>query len=869
MQCIVTANHRLALYLQERNKQQAAIIMPLQEWLASIYLPEKCTLLNETQELAVWEKIINDSAQANVLLRTHATAQMARQAWQLLKQWQLPLATISKNASEDTQAFYEWANQFNALCHNNHWLDQSSFINLFISEIAQHTHKLPKAISCVGFEFITPQLHALFTKLQSLCSVNFSKLTVENSSSKQIALTHQEHEIYIMARWASQLMRDNPDYRVACVIANLNQIRKPVERIFTEVFTPKAILPDATAAMPAFNISGGMSLNEFPLIFTALQLLELARDEFALTTLSHILRSPFISGADSEFNQRAALDFALYKLGEQTLSIRSLLAVARTAQHNKLTHAYCPIFIKKLESYLSLLAKHQSSRSPQEWSRLFSQLLLIMNWPGDRTLNSYEYQTQQRWQSLLDEFQHLTFLYPQLNYAEALSKLISLTRNTIFQPQTPMTGVHIMTPLETVGLNFDYMWIMGFNDINWPASSSPNPFLPTRLQRSLNMPHASAEQELAYAHQLMHYFTQSTQSIIYSYALKNQDQLLRPSALLSGIETVNSTDLPLANYTSLAEQIYASALLETVIDNQAPKVNQQELIRGGTGIFRKQAACPFRAFAEIRLGADTLPNLQLGLNLQERGQLVHDILATLWRQLDNQQNLCNYSEAELNDFILQNIDVALVNAIQHRPLTLKNRFMRIERQRLLHILQKWLNIEKQRPPFQVIQQEQWRQAIIGEIPINMQIDRIDELADGSHIIIDYKTGECRIEDWLDERLEEPQLPLYCITSDKPVAGLVFAQVKINNMGFKGLAEESYKVPGAKTLQQINNPNLPPTWQGLQQRWYDLLLKLSYDFRDGKAEVNPKDPQKTCQYCSLGSLCRIDGTVMMSDTEKKP
>jgi hypothetical protein len=41
--------------------------------------------------------------------------------------------------------------------------------------------------------------------------------------------------------------------------------------------------------------------------------------------------------------------------------------------------------------------------------------------------------------------------------------------------------------------------------------------------------------------------------------------------------------------------------------------------------------------------------------------------------------------------------------------------------------------------------------------------------------------------------------------------------------------------------------------------------LAQDFLDGKADVDPRDPPKTCERCGLQTLCRIGGAADESDS----
>jgi RecB family exonuclease len=155
----------------------------------------------------------------------------------------------------------------------------------------------------------------------------------------------------------------------------------------------------------------------------------------------------------------------------------------------------------------------------------------------------------------------------------------------------------------------------------------------------------------------------------------------------------------------------------------------------------------------------------------------------------------------------------------------------------------------------VIATEEWQRVVFEDIELNLRVDRIDELADGRCVIIDYKTGAVRKKDWESDRPNDPQLPLYAITSKQEVAAIAFASLKRGDLCFVGQADADDLLPGVQADKEL-------LWQDKLNAWEQILIQLANDFRNGKAIVEPTIT--ACRYCDLHALCRIHGRVENPD-----
>ena len=197
---------------------------------------------------------------------------------------------------------------------------------------------------------------------------------------------------------------------------------------------------------------------------------------------------------------------------------------------------------------------------------------------------------------------------------------------------------------------------------------------------------------------------------------------------------------------------------------------------------------------------------------------------------------------------------------QQKPERLGPRGRMIEIDRLQRLLCDWLTVERERADFVVSEREEQRQIRFGPLEIRARIDRIDQLADGSQLVIDYKTGKPSLAQWSGERPDDPQLPLYWLmlqASGTAVSGLLFGQVKQNQGSWLGLGPEHSAEPLIAWDERSAAKTGELSWATLNQRWQRTLHALAQSFIAGVADIDPKQPAQTCQYCDLQPLCRID------------
>lgn len=868
---LLTPNRRLSAALLNQFNQlkiqqnytcwESLDILPLPSWLQRIwhaYTAKQIAtttplLLTAQQEKILWLDILRKSPENAALLQINATAELAKAAWDLLKLWQVPLDNPALATTEDGQAFQRWAQQLQKIYQKNNWLATQSLPDLIQEKLLAQQILPPKKIILIGFTEIAPQHKNLFHICEQLGSeIIYLHPKPTTVSLKKIGLSDEESEIRTMANWAKTLFNAQTHKKplsIGCVIPRLEALRSSVLQIFAETFSAENTFTQDQNLLP-FNISAGKNLIAFPIIHTALELLSLPVKPLSITTLSQLLRSPFLIASEHEQTRRAALDNRLRNANIATLTLAQLIKPNATYDLG----TACPALQKSIKRFLAYFSALPSVLPLHEWAIHFTELLTLLGWPGERSLNSEEYQIVQRWLVLLTEYNSFSQILPAQKFTQALEYLVQLAAHTVFQAQTPLAPIQILGTLEAAELPFEHVWIMGFDDTNWPAAPKPNPFIPAKLQKMLQMPHASTERELAYCSQLMHQLTQNSTHAIFSYPLKNAEIELRPSALLNTLAEITLAELHLQPTQTPQQKIFQTRALTSRVDNMAPPTSAEEIIRGGAAIFKQQAACPFKAFAELRLYARQFEAPTLGLRSIERGNIVHKALELIWQTIKDSHTLLTLSAIELQHIVQQAALAALEATLSTENIA--SRYLKLELIRLEKILLQWLQIEAERPPFKVLYQEHEINATVGNIPVHVRIDRMDTLADGQCLIIDYKTGKNNaIKYWFGARPEEPQLPLYCILTAEKTAGIAFAELHPDKLSLTGISKTDLAISSIKSLPDVIYTTAT-TWDAQLSAWKMTLENLSHDFARGHASVDPKDPNQTCAHCKLHTFCRI-------------
>ena len=808
-------------------------------------------ILNNSQSLFLWEAIIQDdiTSTRHELLQVAPTARKARQADKQLQDY---CASFNKaESADDHRAFLRWQKKWQQKLTENNWIDPFATIGIVTDALVSGAIESPTELFFLGFDDFNPaQLRFIESLRKAGCAVEVPDKNLVVEPLKQIyAAADARSEVAQCARWVRQILLNNVDAKIGVVAPRLENYHGLIRQLFHAELDPPGQLSAVDQPLP-FNISLGSKLAEEGVVFAALQLLTLPQT-LSLDEISWLLRTPYIDGArssrslrgraDSELRRRHIADFPLWKIK------RGLKGTGCDAGFDTIIDA------------LGEFQKIGRTAMPGVWAEQFSTLLQACGWPGDRTISSREYQSIGRFRTLLTEMASLDTVAGPISRSVAAGLLQRLARETDFQPQTSGSQVQVLGLLEAGGLQFDYLWVLGMHAGVMPQPIRPNPFIPLPLQRQLGMPHADANRELDYSLRVIDRLFNSAAKVIISWPAFEDGLENRPGLFLQTLPEASFADLPSAAPTESIFKMRPQA--EKVSDELVEPLISKKPVSGGTAIVKDQALCPFRAFAHHRLKAQGLESTDIGLDNMTRGTLVHSTLEYFWHEVESHDRLCQLGDNEIARLLEVSAEKAVSReeSVNKSDMPPRQRFLEVKRLTSQGI--KWLELERKRAPFSVIEQEELHQETIGRLQFRTRIDRIDRLADGTLAIIDYKTGLPDPVQWFDERISEPQLPIYCQGQiNAEIGAVVFAVVrtKPQECRFAGIARNPDAFPKINE-RRLQGLLAEKGWDSIDQvldNWKKVLPALGDAFVSGVAPVDPVDRDKACKYCDLVRLCRI-------------
>jgi len=790
---IVTGSRRLARDLSETHgERQIAAgktawrtprIQYWPDWLSGLAArasePTQIPRLLDSLSVSVlWERCLGRRVPEDVLSPGGVVRQAVR-AWERLVDWNVPVpALLSTATTDDERLFASAAADYSELLQQHNWTDRAGLAGIAISLLASDDGLVPPRLVLAGFDRISPSVRSVLAALQSRGSEVDIRSFADRSTTVEVLSHHDATaELRAAGQWARQRLERNPELKLAIVSPALESDAEDVARLVREGLVPGWQFGGASHRAAA-NLSYGRRLAEYPGIAVALRLLRWTCGGLSGADVSVLLRSRCLG--HSEPAGRSRLERHLRTFPDREWLPGDLVAALAGADDT----ADALAFLDLARAAAGVAGTEgDEMRAPTEWVRVADDLLARGGWPGADKLDSAGYQLRNRWRELMNEFARVGTVEQSLSWRQAVSRIIGMASETVWQPDSGSGVVAVLGMLEAYGMEFDGLWVCGMDATRWPPPSRPLPCVSRALQRERGMPDSTPADTLAFARRLLTRLAGSAVECRFSWTKTRQDAALTPSTLLDGIPAADP--VAFADPLWSARALVATARRQVVAADVAPKVTADERVRGGSYTLQRQYTEPFSAFVHGRLGVQPLDPFTKGLSPGLRGNVIHGALHNLLYEGPSQAEVAGWTD--LDERIGSAVDAALNRPGRHADPVLQ-RLIGLEGRRLRRIIADFVAAERLRKPFRVLDVEKDIQYRHDTLLLGFRIDRVDELADGRLLVIDYKTGMPK--SFLNQQgeLKDLQLVAYADAIGTTVAGVVFINVDTREVNYRGAGD---------------------------------------------------------------------------------
>ena len=812
---IIVANNRQVLAIKQSIYElNGSIKMPqifsYRSWLEHFWKknnPQRAVRLLSLLELRY---ILKEITEKNSINNSEAIIDELIKCYSLCKTYFIDISTLPDFYANPSSLLIKWISEFEKFKTENNCIDTTDLFSSVYKSLESNIKT--GNYYAYGFKQRTPEQNKLFEILE--CQ-SLNSRSLENNI-QALSFIDQETELEAIAKWAKEVSLKNPNSQIGVVIPNLSQLQHLVKSTFDQEFDASLL---ETHHKP-YNISLGISLCQYPLIQHLLSIVKIStqiiKGNIDLEMLMKTVTSPYIKGALIESNSRALLVNRILGLGCEEATTQKVLKLMKD----------CPVLIQIVNALRSL--KIDKKIALEDSLDSINLLLLTWGFTSDRSLSSSEYQLFEKYQNESLILNRLSNFYKKVSLFDAIKILNTHLNSVIFQPKSGAANIHILGALEAEGLYFDYAWVSSMTSNFIPGKIKMPLFIPQKTSIEYELPNSNFLLVTEDAKVTLKALNNLSPETTYSYAKLMQNREELPSPYIDFKDYLEGSFIK----TSSRELIY-------IDDYKAPKIKELT-IKKGVKTLQNQMSCAFRGFA-ARLDIDDFEAPHIGLSRLQQGNLIHKILETFFNEIKSGASLLKLTELELDNLIEKHTESATLSL----P---KSNFKLNEKIRLVKIIRQHIDLEKQRSDFEVIKTESTSEVDINGLKFSTRIDRMDRLANGDSLIIDYKTGkDVKVAQMTGDPIDQAQLPIYAVTNS--VDGVAFATINSNDCQFKAITKNKSELP--LTKQAINRM---PEWDKQINEWTSILNSASEQFQNGIASVLPV--KNACDYCDYDLLCRV-------------
>ena len=876
---VLTVNNRLSRSVSARFARQResgatelATIVPWRAWLtqtafslsfdrSQVDIPDH--VLDPPVARMLWREIIaRRQAQDGLrgLIDVDQLASLAVQADELMLDWRVHVdpAWVTPEYGQ----FMQWQSAYESRLRQLGAIDRTRLV-LNVRDWIEHGRiHVPAKVVMAGFAQYSPAMHDILDAMRRQGSAVY-ELTldkpVRHHEPRAVQLADSKQEWQQAIAWSRASLEANPKGRFAIIVPDLQAQADHARRMLHA-----ALWPDHR-----YNVAVAPALAEWPQALALFAWLGLTgglkvHAQVPVHSAGRAMLAGMCAGDLKERGQRAAIDAGWRESG--------LLSVTLDAWRRGLEElpelglAWQEMFTcwEGVDGHLK--------QSWFAWVALFRRSMRALGFPGDQTRTSTGFQAIAALDTLFEKVAVFDDFFDQVNWSEALARLESVARQTLFQPQRDADArLDVLGMLESEGGRWDGVWVLGLTDRVMPAAISPNPLLPRQALSQAQAPRSTPAGEQQWADRMFETLCDLAPSVTMSWPMRDDQQVLRPSPLLAQLSC--SPDERPGTEAQEPSGVPAALPLETWVDGPTPALLPDEWVRGGVAILDIQSKNPMWAFLRHRLKTRALKPYAVAPSPSQRGIFLHAVMRAVWERLDDLRAL---KEQRLTPAFEQWLEATVTSLARLSMPDWPPALVDLEKSRAIELVNQWLGLEAGRQPFAVQEKESVYHLRFRLLEIKVVIDRIDQVIDPQALaeisgatdgmagppllLLDYKTGTSLP----DPRTHwdrpyglpvEVQMLAYVRairqTTGQWPSGIAWGQLNPRKVKFAGVLREGVALPGVSDSSVLSEDD----WLRRLQTWDQGLERLAEEFEAGQAH-NLSWQRADLKYCDIRHLLRL-------------
>ncbi len=861
---ILTSGGRLARQLQHRYRLQQ-----LEEGHTS-WCPLEARSLNGWLNQC-WHNVWEDEAPAGSWLRLHLWHEIVRnnpppaelpldlplcqtldQTYEVLLRYRLDPSETQYPSPLISWRQHVCKEFISALRDVNRW--HPATLPLKIAEII-HSGRLalPTSLILAAFEAVAPIEEEFFRVVSQKTDVAVFPLPKEKPGNVHaVTLPDQKQEILYLGQKLLCSCQELRPGSIGVVVPNLelyaHALRRTLNTLLGQRLTPQE---------ETFNITLGTPLLEHPLVQAALIPLRLLEDEEKRHLLIGLLLSPYYGAWAGNRGQLARLDRHWREMTPEA-DLESLYGKAQSKEPT-----LAPYLSPEGIDLLELLTPFQqrNSLSAEKWKDLLSKLWDSVQFP-----------------TLADESDRVAFNHLESTLTSLVADLGSwsmdsltflawlrqaLSAETFQVAGSEQAGVQIMGLIESRGLAFQRLFLLGMTSTALPQPVRPLPFLDFEERRQILG--GTLRSQYEFAHAAFQHMMATAPEIILTRPEEIEGEPVSATPFWPTPWQSTPVDFWTIPDAAWSRADWLRSAWKGFIGPQPEKTAADHL---STAIPLPQSLsvsslavafqCPFRFLIQELLELTPLAEPVGGLRPEDRGLSIHQVLSCITRKLRPRLR-----EGNLDwELVFPSVQEC-VDAVHEKMAAIPT--WQVERRRWLGkefgLLKLWFQEElnhlqagwrwlAEEISFKGLTVEGWPTTLNG------RIDRVDFHPELGLLCWDYKSGSSPSFSAVFSHLSEPQLPAYL---------LAILQGLVELPGHSPLHEYPLQA-GYITLKSERNLKLDSLrtdaeqWQDLLGVWQERLVELGHQLQQGYFHAVPvpgahlRARERLCSYCGLLTIC---------------